>query len=113
MKRQFTATVHPSITLGDAELNLIAEIRFTHIPAYKGRGPSYSDGGLPPEPEGVEDKEVISLTIDGDSKTTLTTAPTWLAEWITENANEDELLDAVDYGPDPDEMRERMRDDDR
>jgi len=66
MTRQFTATVCLSVSLGgETELPLIATVRFTHVPAYPGHGPTYSSGGQPPEPECVEDEEVIDLVIDG------------------------------------------------
>ena len=64
MARKFIAVVHASIVMGGKELPLLAKVRFTHIPAYPGRGPRYADGGLPPEDESVEDIEVIDLVSD-------------------------------------------------
>ena len=95
-RHQHTAKVYPSLSLGGNELNLIAEVRFTFLPAYPGRGPSYSDGGLPPEPASVEDREVVKLWVEGDRTLDgkgfdvkeVTPVPPWLATWIAENADE-------------------------
>lgn len=38
-------------------------IFYTYTPGYPGRGPSYSDGGLPPDPPEVEIQRVV--TSDG------------------------------------------------
>ena len=114
MTRQFTATVCLSVSLGgETELPLIATVRFTHCPARAATPPSYASGGDPPEDEGVEDVEIIELVVDGTVEEVLTPLerPQWLCDWIIENADESELLEAVDYGPDPDEARERQRDD--
>jgi len=109
MNRTFTTLIHPRVTLAGNELPLIATVRFTYVPAYPGRGPRYADGGLPPEPESVEDAEVVELMTD-DEHRRLLDRPQWLCDWIVENVDESELLEAVDLGPDPDEMRDRMRD---
>ena len=114
MSKQFTTTVYPSITLGGNELNLIAEVRFTHVPAIRETGPTYDSGGEPGEPEGVEDVEVVRLLIDGASADAnlILSPPKWLTEWIEQNVDEDELLAAVDDdGPDPDDARDRAIDD--
>ncbi len=121
MSRTYTATIPVTISTGGNGLDLLAQITFTHVPAYKGRGPSYSDGGLPPEPEGVEDRECVSLWIDEPSKSDDANliwtksegkpAPAWLLEWIAENADEAELLEAIPDGPDPDDARDRAIDD--
>ena len=110
MTRKFIAVVHASIVMGGKELDLLAKVRFTHVPAYPGRGPRYADGGLPPEPECVEDVEVIDLVSDTNGFCPTLTRPDWLCEWIAANVDEADLLAEVDYGPDPDEMRERQRD---
>ena len=114
MPRKFTATVCLSVSLGgETELPLIATVRFTHCPARAATPPSYASGGVPPEDEGVEDEEVIDLVVDGTVEETLTSIdrPQWLCDWIVENVDTSILLEAVDYGPDPDEARERQRDD--
>ncbi len=121
MSRTYTATVPVTISTGGNELNLLAQITFTHVPAYRGSGPTYSHGGLPPEPESVEDRECVSLWIDEPSKSDDANliwtkaegkpAPAWLLEWIAENIDEAELLEAIPDGPDPDDARDRAIDD--
>jgi hypothetical protein len=108
MSRTFTATVPLALTLCGHETNLIAEVQFTHCPAQAATPPSYASGGDPPEPEGVEDVVVTKLTADppGDALE----CPAWLSDAIAEMVETDTLLEAVDFGPDPDEMRDRMQD---
>ena len=110
VRNQYTALVYPEVNLGDGVLDLIAEVRFTYLPAYPGRGPSYSDGGLPPEPESIEDREVISLTIDtgGGNRKPIANPPKWLCEWIAENADESDLLEVVPTGPDTGSARHHL-----
>ena len=111
MSNQYTATIYPTFYLGGEELALIAEVRFTHCPEVPATGLSYASGGEPGEPEGVEDVELVSLTTDSDEPTKLDPIPAWLADWIVEHCSEDELIDAIPDGPDPDDARDRERDD--
>ncbi len=110
---QYTATVPVTISTGGNELNLLAEIRFTHCPAIKETPPSYGCGGEPGEPEGVEDVEVVRLEIDlGLLNNVIPAAevPKWLTDWIVANVDHADLLDAVPDGPDPDEAYEWLCD---
>ncbi len=113
MSHKFTTVIHPRIMLFGNELPLIATVQFTHHPARKATPPSYASGGDPPEDESVDDVEITELVIDGTVEEVLTPLdrPQWLCDWVIENAGTSELLEAVDYGPDPDEMRDWMRDD--
>ncbi len=112
MTGQFTTKVHPSISLGGNELNLIAEIRFTYVPAEPETGPTYSCGGTPGHGEGVEDVEVVRLLIDGAAADAnlILSPPMWLTDWIAQNVDEAELLEAVPHEEDPDDARDRRDD---
>lgn len=119
MSNSYTTTVPVIMSVGDNELHLRAKIRFTYVPAEKETGPTYSCGGTPGSPEGVEDVEVVELAkvteIQGVTGTVdeieRADAPKWLLDWIVENVDHDELLEAVPEGPDPDDERDRMQDD--
>ena len=108
MARTFTATVYPTLTLCGHETNLIADVVFTYVPAQAATPPSYASGGDPPEPEGVEDVAVTKLTADppGDALE----CPAWLSDAIAEMVDTADLLEAADYGPDPDSQRDAMQD---
>ena len=110
MTRKFIAVVHANLVMGGNELNLLAKVRFTHHPGREATQPSYASGGDPPEPESVEDVEVIDLVSDTSGFCPTLTRPEWLCDWIAANVDEADLLAEVDYGPDADEMRERMQD---
>jgi hypothetical protein len=100
--------VYPSIVIGDRDISFIATVSFTHCPAREATPPSYASGGDPPEPEGVEDVAVTKLTADppGDALE----CPAWLSDAIAEMVDAADLLEAVDYGPDPDSQRDAMQD---
>src|SRR5208337_1463968 len=90
--RQYIAKIYPLLILGSKRLYLIAVLRFTYVPAYK-KGPSYSDGVIPPESERVEDVELVSLTVDDEDGTPVNPIPFFLDDWICKNVNKDRLLD--------------------
>lgn len=110
MSQKFTAVVHATLTMGNHELPLLAKVRFTHHPARAATPPSYASGGDPPEDASVEDVEVIDLVSDVDGFCPTLESPQWLCDFIAENVDEADLLAEIDYGPDPDEMRDRMQD---
>jgi hypothetical protein len=110
VSKQFVAVVCPSIVLGGKELPLIVTIKFTHHPGRAATPPSYASGGDPPEGESVDDIEVVDIKSDTCGPRPALECPQWLRKWIAENVDEGELLGEVDYGPDPDEMRDRMQD---
>ena len=110
MGQQFFAVVCPSLVLGGKELPLIVTIKFTHHPARAATPPSYASGGDPPESESVDDIEVIDIKSDTCGPRPALECPQWLRDWIADSVDEGELIGEVDYGPDPDEMRDRMQD---
>jgi hypothetical protein len=110
VSKQFIAVVHASLVMGDRELPLLAKVRFTHHPARAATPPSYASGGEPPEGESVEDVEVIDLVSDVDGFCPTLERAQWVCDFIAESADKSDLLAEVDYGPDPDEMRDRMKD---
>jgi hypothetical protein len=109
MAQTFTATVHPTLTLCGHETNLIAKVSFRHVPARAATPPSFASGGDPPEPEGADDVVVTKLTEDCLVPLPLE-CPDWLSEAIAEMVDAADLLEAVDYGPDPDSQRDAMQD---
>ena len=113
MSKQFTTTVPVVIDVCGIGLELTATVRFTFVPADPGSPPSYASGGDPPEPAGCEDVEVIELTIDDAAADAakIDPIPPFIANWIIQNVDDSALLEAVPDGPDPDEGRERARDD--
>ena len=110
--RQFSTDIHLAVSAGMESLDLIAEVKFTYCPGREATPPSYASGGDPPEPPSFDDVEVVKLAIDGTEaeRSQSLECPKWLGEWLAANADKDELFEAVDYGPDPDEMRDRMQD---
>ncbi len=84
------------------------EIEFNFVPGSPEVGPSYSSGGEPATPDEIEAIKVTVIDGDGIGMTDeqwLDRAQSWL-----DDDGYDAALAVVDIGPDPDEMRDRMRD---
>lgn len=71
-----------TLTLDSAEVELPATIEFTHTPGCGPTPPTYSHGGLPPEPAEVE---IIGVKIGPvGSDRTFHAMPDWMIELLAE-----------------------------
>ncbi len=116
---EHTATVDLTLehSHGVASMSLEAVMAFTFVKGYPATGPSYSSGGEPGEPDGLENLRVERLSIITTVQRVTATVeeikdpPKWLTDWVVDNCDHSILLEEVPPdGPDPDEAYDRMRD---
>ena len=76
----YTAQIPVLIQIGGDEVELIAEVRFRHHPAERVRG-SLSQMVSPPDPETIEDREVIAIRFE---KQAADFPPLTIPEWLSD-----------------------------
>ncbi len=83
------------------------EIKFNFVPGCPETGPTYASGGEPATPDEIEALSVKVLNAEG-----IDMPPSWwlerAQEWLDDKGY-DAARDAVPDGPDPDDLRDRMR----
>ena len=115
--RTHTRTIPITISALDDEIEIIAEIEYTVIPGTPEIGPSYASGGEPATPPEVDIMDIVLITTSGGNpaKECREEPPVWLTIWLgASDAIYQELGEAVNWGAverDPDDARDRVRDD--
>src|SRR5580704_2960752 len=115
--RSHNTGVMLTVSCGDDELEVMAEIDFTITPGSPATGPSYSSGGEPAEPAEIEiDRVWLCFPIAGEmGHFSHEPAPQWLVDFVTNSdAVYQKLGDSCGWGEeggdDPDYEYERQRD---